>query len=1114
VIARRALFVPVLAVAATLVLGAVGAPPATAATPHWTMISQPAPSQFHPGDTSDFYEVIAFNDGAAATSAPITVTDTLPAGLTVNEIVAHAELPQGRGNRDRIFDGCESTGDGALVATATVTCTLPTPQHPSASIPAGGTIVVTIYVSVPAEGITGPLVNTATVSGGGSPEGGTTSNSTALTEASQPVPFGAQQAADITDTSGALGTQAGSHPFSLTTLLDLSVGSATPNEGSCNEGPSCALPNTEAKDVEVALPPGLVGNPTAVPYCSQRVFAEAGIFQCPPKTQVGSTQLYFYGNGTAIQTAPVYNIEPPAGQPAELGFTIAGVAHIPIFFHLRSDGDYGLSATVTDINQFDPPRISLLSIWGFPSDPAHDPQRESVFDNCGIGSHGCPSGVANPQPFLTLPTSCEGSSLPVSIGGDSWQNPLFPYPVFETASLAGMTGCNALEFEPTLEARPTTNVADAPSGLKVDLKVPQNHEGPEGHEDPAGRATAALKEAKVTLPKGLTVNPSSAAGLEGCSPAQIGLRSPLGATPIHMSATPANCPDGSKLGTVEVDTQLVDHPLPGSVYLATPYQNPFKSLLALYITVDDPQTNTIVKLAGQVEIAPDGRLTTTVSESPQLPFADFKLDFFGGARAPLRTPSTCGAYRTTSSLTPWSAPESGPPATPEDLYEISFGPNGHPCANTEAQEPNKPSFEAGTASPQAGAYSPFSLHLHREDGSQNFSALNVTLPPGLIGKLAGVGECPDSALAAAATKSGAAEQASPSCPASSRIGSVNVAAGAGPSPFNAGGVAYLAGPYKSAPLSVAIITPALAGPFDLGTVVVRNALHIDPETAQVSVTSDPIPTQLQGIQLDVRSIDVNLDRSQFTLNPTNCERMAVSGTEISSQGNGAALTNPFQVGECRKLGFKPKLSLKLSGKTKRTGHPALRAALTYPKGNYANIASAQVTLPHSEFLDQAHIATVCTRVQFNAGAGNGAGCPPGSVYGHARAITPLLDQPIEGPVFLRSSSHKLPDLVAALGGQINVDLAGKVDTGKGGGIRNTFEVVPDAPVSKFVLSLKGGSKGLLVNSENICNKPQHAIADFTAQNGKVSDTTPLISNDCKRGKGKKRHAQIGGKAHR
>jgi hypothetical protein len=1066
------------ALAATALLVLISAAPASAAepaSPHWTIFSQPAPAEFHPGDPRDVYEVLASNEGAADTAGPLTFTDTLPAGLAVTGVTARAEVHGNNGASSWTAVGCLATSG----ITVTVTCTT------EASVPIGRSLIVGINVSVPGAA-SGTLRNEATISGGGAPESAATSNSTPLTPISQPVPYGATLAAALTGSDGLPTTQAGSHPFAFNTLLAIDVSRVAPTEN-CGpqNGNSCMLTDADTKDVEVATPPGLVGNPTVLPQCSQNQF-EGGGLGCLPDTQVGTINIFFYGN-VIEEELPVYNIVPPPGHPAEFGFRVFGTVNVPLFFHLRSDGDYGLTADLSEINEVTPFRLSRLSIWGNPADERHDSERKGP--GCQFG---CPSDVENPKPFLTLPTGCAAASLPVSLAADSWENPLSPLPVLDKVSLPGMNGCNQLHFDPTLEARPTTNVADSLSGLHVDIHLPQP-------EEIEGKAEAHLKDTVVTLPKGLTLNPASAAGLEGCNPAQFGLTSTEGATPIRTTADPATCPDASKLGTAEIDSPLLKDPVFGAVYLAQPYDNPFKSLLAIYTTFNDPISGTVIKLAGQVEVGPDGQLTATVTESPQLPFTDFKLDFFGGARAPLRTPALCGSYETTAELTPWSAPESGPPASKSDAYQISSGPGGHACANTEASQPNAPSFEAGTASPLAGAYSPFSLHLHREDGSQVFKALNVNLPPGLVGKLAGVGECPEAALAAAATRSGAAEQVSPSCPASSRIGTVNVAAGAGPSPFNAGGVAYLAGPYKGAPLSVAVITPAVAGPFDLGTVVVRSALHINPETAQVSVTSDPIPTQLQGIQLDIRSIDVNLDRQQFTLNPTNCERMAVSGQEISSQGNAAALTSPFQVGECRTLGFKPKLALKLAGKTKRTGHPALRAALTYPKGAYANIARAQVTLPHSEFLDQSHIGTVCTRVQFNAGAG----CPAASIYGHARAITPLLDNPIEGPVYLRSSNHKLPDLVAALNGQISVDLAGKVDTGKGGGIRNTFEVVPDAPVSKFVLSLKGGNKGLLVNSENICKHPQHAIADFTGQNGKVSDTTPRIANDCGGGKGKK-----------
>jgi hypothetical protein len=375
--------------------------------------------------------------------------------------------------------------------------------------------------------------------------------------------------------------------------------------------------------------------------------------------------------------------------------------------------------------------------------------------------------------------------------------------------------------------------------------------------------------------------------------------------------------------------------------------------------------------------------------------------------------------------------------------------------------------------------------------------LSATLPPGLTGRLAGIPYCSEGQIAAAEHQSGAAEKAGPSCPSASEVGSVNVGAGPGPDPFYAQGHAYLAGPYKGAPLSMAIVTPAVAGPFDLGTVVVRSALYVDPESAKITVKSDPIPTILAGIPLDIRSVAVNVSRNQFTLNPTNCNPMAIGGTAFG-QSSEAALSSPFQVGACKALGFKPKLSLNLKGATKRGKHPALRAVVTYPKGAYANIAKAAVTLPHSEFLDQSHIKTICTRVQFAADD-----CPAASVYGRARAITPLLDKPLEGPVYLRSSSHKLPDLVAALGGQIDVDLAGRIDTGKNGGIRNTFEAVPDAPVSKFVLEMQGGKKGLLVNSENICKQANRATVLLDAQNGKVDDFNPVVNNSC--AKKHKRH---------
>ena len=625
----------------------------------------------------------------------------------------------------------------------------------------------------------------------------------------------------------------------------------------------------------------------------------------------------------------------------------------------------------------------------------------------------------------------------------------------------------------------------APSGLEFNLHVPQN-------EDPEGVATPELKEAVVKLPKGLSLNPASGEGLTGCSEAQIGLH----------SEEAAHCPEASKLGSAEVHTPLLHEPLDGFLYLATPHQNPSHSLLAGYIALEGQGIK--IKLPGSFETDPvTGQITARFTENPQLPFEELKLDLFGGARGALRTPATCGSYETSTSLTPFSAPESGPPATPSSSFETSAAENGGPCPTSAGAEPNAPRFRAGTESTQAGAYSPFSLRLVREDGSQEVKGLETTLPKGLIGKLAGISYCPEAALAAAAAKSGAAEAASPSCPASSELGTVEVGAGAGPTPINVPGHAYLAGPYKGAPLSLAIITPALAGPFDLGTVVVRAALYVNPETAQITAKSDPIPTILQGIPLDLRSITLKLSRPNFTLNPTSCDESAFTGSALSVLNAAAPLTQRFQVGGCPALAFKPKLALRLKGATKRAQNPAFTATLTMPSGG-ANIAAAQVTLPRSELLDQSHIKTICTNVQFNADQ-----CPAASIYGKARAITPLLQAPLEGPVYLRSSSHELPDLVADLEGQIDVVLDGHIDSIKGG-IRNTFEAVPDAPVSKFTLEMQGGKKGLLQNSTNICKAPQKASVTLTGQNGKSTEASPLLKASCPKPKRHHKRHRVAG----
>jgi hypothetical protein len=542
-------------------------------------------------------------------------------------------------------------------------------------------------------------------------------------------------------------------------------------------------------------------------------------------------------------------------------------------------------------------------------------------------------------------------------------------------------GCQALSFDPTIEAKPTTNLTDSPSGLDIRLEVPQN-------EDPEGLATAHLRKAVVALPDGLTVNAASADGLGSCAPQQIGLG----------TDDPVSCPDASKIGSVEIDTPLLGEPLTGGVYLAKQGDNPFGSLLALYIVAKGPG-GLVLKLPGEVTTDPvSGRLIASFDQNPQLPFEALEVHLKQGPRAPLKTPAACGVYTTTTDLTPWSSPE-GADAFPSDSFELTQGPSGGGCLPTGGQAPNKPSFSGGTIDPTAGVYTPFVLKLARADGSQQIKAIDTTLPQGLLGKLAGIPYCPDDALAAAAAGSGRSEQGSPSCSSASQVGSVNVGAGAGSTPLYVNAKAYL--------------------------------------------------------------------------------------------------SSPFQVGECSKLGFKPKLGIRLKGGTKRGRFPALTATLTARPGD-ANIGAAVVSLPHSEFLAQEHLKTICTRVQYAANA-----CPPGSIYGSARAFSPLLDKPLEGPVYLRSSNNSLPDMVVALAGQIDVDLVGRIDSFNKG-IRTSFEAVPDAPVSKFVLSMKGGKKGLLVNSRNLCKSVNKASVKMEAQNGAAYDSQPLLKSSCRKAKAKKR----------
>ena len=907
----------------------------------------------------------------------------------------------------------------------------------------------------------------------------------------------------FTGSGGEPSMQAGSHPFANTTFF------AVDTKGSPE------VPDGEAKDVIAALPAGLAGNANPGTRCPYAYLAE---LKCPASSAIGIAQIVIEPGD--VRPAGIYNLTPPPGAAARFGFDVLSVP-ITVNVGVSPDPPYNLIASSTNIlSQVVSFYSAKLTLWGVPADPAHNPERGEGNGSEGE-SFGHPAGTAE-KPFLTLPTRCEGP-LRTTFKANSWEQPSTdPYPFEQTIETKddseppaplGPTGCAKLVFAPKIAAAPTSRAASSPSGLDFNLDVAD-----EGLANPKGLADSDVKRAEVTLPAGMTVNPSQAEGLGTCSVAQLGAERP-------DSGPGEGCPEDAKIGTVEVQTPLLEGvTLKGSLYVATPYENRAgNSLIALYMVIKDPTLGILLRLPGKV--APDprsGQLISTFEDLPQQPFSHFHLHFREGGRSPLATPPGCGAFTTKAVFTPWANP-AGPYET-SAAFTIDSGPGGGPCPQGPA--PFHPGFEAGTLNNAAGAYSPFDMRITRQDGEQDITKFSSVLPPGVVARLVGTSWCPESGIARAKSRTGenggTDELGDPSCPAASKIGTTTAGAGVGSQLTYVGGSLYLAGPYNGAPLSVVSITPAVAGPFDAGTVVVREALTLNSVTGVAEVdgaASDPIPHILQGIPLNVRELRVHVDKPDFTLNATSCAELQAKatlwggGTVLAPTPDSPVdLAARYQAADCASLGFEPRLAIRLYGGTRRGAHPALRA-IVRPDPGEANFSRAAVTLPHSAFLDQGHIRTICTRVQFAAGAGHGSQCPKGAVYGSAKAWSPLLDAPATGPVYLRSSNHNLPDLVVALKGPdsapVDVELASRIDSVRGG-IRSIFTGIPDVPVSRFVLAMQGGKKGLIVNSRNLCYKPKRnkARANLLGQNGRKQLTKPrVVSVKCAKRRKAKRKAK-------
>lgn len=899
-------------------------------------------------------------------------------------------------------------------------------------------------------------------------------------------------------------------------------------------------PKGNLRTVRVDLPVGLTVNPQATEQCELAPGeSPAECASRQPLSKVGVSELTATDPKTGqslVLHADVYNIVPEFGEPARFGFSIAG-SDVFLEADVAWEGDYHEYFTI---------HAHKIEVEVVPGELARVAKNRLTFD-----------GDAGDGTFITTPTTCLGGAPPASanspfehvystwLRADSFEeeDPNFPngseYIEAKIPPGTSPKNCVDIPFDPTIAVEPGTGATDSPAGATVTVHLPEIKNP---LKDESNKASSHVRSARVALAPGMGLNPSAAGGLVACTDAQFGkgTRNPIG------------CPDDSRIGTAEIDTPpLPNGSLTGPVFVGQPLGNrpspESGDLYRIFVAAESERYDIKARLIGKVSADPvTGRLTTIFDDAalgntpgsvplpglPQAPIEDVRIKFNGGPKAPLTSPSTCGPHTTTSSMTPWSSaigqvppggeegPSTDPPATPQGAFSLTSLPGGGACPQSLGDRPFSPSFGTGTSNPQGGAFTELTVDIGRSDGQQELKAVDITLPPGHTAKLAGVTYCPESAIAAAAANSGVAEAASSSCPGSSFIGTAAVQAGTGSQPLHMNGKAFLAGPYNGAPLSLAVVTPATAGPYDLGTVVVRVALFVDRRTAQIRAVSDAIPHVYGGALLDIGSAVVRTTRPNFSINPTNCSPLAAAGILRGGGSNplnpaafsAVPVSSPFQASGCDKLRFKPRLFLRLFGARKRAKNPKLRAVFIARKG-HANPARVAVTLPRSLFLDQSNISKVCTRPQYEAN-----NCPRKSRYGYARAFTPLLDKPLQGPVFLRSSDNELPDLVASLRGQVDIDLVGRIDAVKGR-IRNTFDVVPDVPVSKFILTMRGGKKGLLTNSRHQCAKGKarkaakgksrrrsrrpRAVVRIKAHNGKRANQRAKLRTACGKKKNKK-----------
>jgi hypothetical protein len=1057
---------------------------------------------------------------ASGETVPIRVADELPAGFRAVSIEAFRQAAT-----PVAVPGC---------SLKTVSCKYTEPLAPY------GEIEVRVGVDVEEPQAKSGALNEATVTGGEGflcklgvpgceqvPAGvvAPVSIRRALTVSSAPSPFGIEYyELDNENEGGSADTQAGSHPFQQTTAFALNQ---------TGDARAAAVP----KDLSFKWPPGLIGNPTAVARCTIKAFETKPAPTCPLSSVVGVATATVNEPGAAGIigfSEPLFNLEPEVGEPARFGFATPNGDSVVIDPAVRSGSDYGITVHAYNITQSVAFLSSLVTVWGVPGDTRHDPARgygclRGIGGVCSLDEH-------SPSAFLALPTSCprnpvtgQPEPLQTSVEGDSWlePKPTGQQPLLASFVMPALDGCNRLPFTPSIRVTPDSEEASRPTGLKVDVHVPQ-----EESVNAEGLSEADPRDITVALPPGIAIDPSGGDGLQACSEGLVGFKDseelssqPGTQTDVFTPTLPGSanalaagetepfqpginfCANASKIATATIKTPILPNPIEGAVYLAAQESNPFGSLVAMYIVAEDPVSGVLVKLAGQVHLTPSGQIVSTFENSPQAPFEDAEFHFFGGERAPLASPARCGTYTASASFTPWSAEPGAPPVASSSSFNVSSGPNGQPCPGSSL--PFTPTLTAGSTNIQAGGFTSFTTTMSREDGQQSLSSVELKMPDGLSGLLTGVELCPEPKASQGL------------CGPNSLIGETTVSVGLGGDPFTVtGGKVYLTGPYEGAPFGLSIVNPAKAGPYDLARtqanhpacdcVLVRAKIQVNPRTAALTVTSDSegpykIPTILEGIPLQIKHVNVTVNRPGFTFNPTNCNKLEIAGNLLSAEGATQPLSVPFQATNCAILKFTPKIAVTTAGQASKANGASLHFKINYPAGAIGTqswFQESKFDLPKQLPARLTTLQKACLAAVFEA---NRTNCPKASKIGTAIVHTPVLPVPLTGPVYFVSyGGAKFPEAVLVLEGYgITIDLHGETFISKQGITSATFRNTPDVPFESIEVTIPTGPYSEFganlppKDHYNFCGQKLQMPTLFKAQNGQeIHQNTPITITGC------------------